>query len=414
MAKVLLMFIVAAATLVALAGCATPTSTPPTAPPIAITNAAGVAADLDYMSGMMIRFGSNTIVDPVRFSNIVWQTDFRFHTVPYEDIWSGGLGKDDVPTLDDPMFEPVTAADARLHPLEPVIALEFDNVAKAYPLRILTWHEIVNDSIASVPITVTFCPLCNSALAFIRRLDGTVYEFAVSGNLRNSDLIMRDRQTQSWWQQFTGESIAGTNAGKRLTVLPAAIVSWEDFREAHPDGQVLTEQTGHDLPYGTTPYAGYDRADKQPRLYDGEDERLLPKERVAAASIAGEHIAYPYSVLQQERVVNDEINAQPFAVFYQAGTLSVLDSSKIVDSRPVGTTALFSRTHGERPLTFVFNAELSAFMDIETQSTWDIFGTAQSGPLQGQRLTRLIHQDHFWFAWAAFHPDTTVYRGAGT
>ena len=407
MRQILALIVLGIALLAGIGGCA---SNSPASP--MHTNAAGLAADPDYLSGMTITFGSAAIVDPVRFSDLVWQTDFRFHTVPYEEIWSGGVGKDGVPSIDDPTFDSVAAADAWLAPLEPVVALELDSVAKAYPLRILTWHEIVNDSIAGVPVTITFCPLCNSALAFVRRLDGVVYDFGVSGNLRNSDLIMWDRQTQTWWQQFTGEAIAGTNAGKRLTVLPAAIVSWEQFRQAHPEGRVLTQQTGYALPYGTTPYIGYDRLDNPPRFYDGEDDRLMPKERVAAVSLAGDRIAYPYAVLANERAINDNIGGQPIAVFFAEGTLSALDSARIVDSKQVGTTAVFSRANMGRTLTFIPTADRSTFMDVETASTWDIFGTAQSGPLQGQRLSRLVHQDHFWFAWAAFHPETAIYRAA--
>ena len=144
------------------------------------------------------------------------------------------MGRDGIPPLDDPRFVVAAQADEWLSPLEPVIALEVDGVAKAYPLQILTRHEIANDEIAGVPVAVTFCPLCNSAVVFDRRFDGQVLDFGVSGNLRNSDLVMWDRQTQSWWQQLTGEGIVGRYAGAQLDFIPAQLVSWETFRDTTP------------------------------------------------------------------------------------------------------------------------------------------------------------------------------------
>ena len=143
---------------------------------------------------------------------------------------------------------------------------------------------------------MTFCPLCNSAIAFDRRFEGAVLDFGVSGNLRNSDLIMYDRQTQSWWQQLTGEGIVGTLAGRELTILPASIIAWSDFKEANPDSRVLSRATGFSRRYGENPYLGYDRVDNPPFLFRGDtDSRLLPKERIAAVSIDGVDAAYPFS-----------------------------------------------------------------------------------------------------------------------
>ena len=326
----------------------------------------------------------------------------------------GGVGRDGIPPIDNPRFEPVAEVNEWLAPLEPVIALEVNGVAKAYPLQILTRHEIVNDELGGVPVTVTFCPLCNSAIVFDRRLNGVVYDFGVSGNLRNSDLIMWDRQTQSWWQQLTGEGIVGTLAGERLTFLPSQLVAWETYAEAYPTSEVLSRDTGFRIRYGTNPYVGYDRVDQRPFLFFGEtDGRLPPKERVAAVSIGDAEIAFPFPVLAEERVVNYNIGGQDIAVFYEPGARSALDASVIASAREVGATGVFDPVVDGTKLTFAFADDGGGrIVDEETGSTWSILGEAVGGPLEGTKLGRIVHQDHFWFAWAAFHPDTIVYDGA--
>ena len=148
-----------------------------------------------------------------RFRTAGWRTDFSRHTVPYSEIMSGGVPRDGIPPLDNPSFVTQDEADDYVEDQEPVVVFEANGEAKAYPLQILTWHEIVNDEVGGLPVSVTYCPLCNSAVAFDRRLDGVVYDFGTSGNLRNSDLVMWDRQTESWWQQLTGEAIVGELAG---------------------------------------------------------------------------------------------------------------------------------------------------------------------------------------------------------
>ena len=270
----------------------------------------------------------------------------------------------------------------------------------------------MNDEIGGVPVAVTFCPLCNSAIVFDRRLNGVVYDFGVSGNLRNSDLIMWDRQTQSWWQQLTGEGIVGTLAGERLTFLPSQLVAWETYAEAYPGTEVLSRDTGFRIRYGTNPYAGYDRVDQRGFLFFGEaDERLQPKERVAAVSIGDAGVAFPFRVLAEERAVNYHIAGPDIAVFYEPGTLSALDASVIAEARAVGATGVFDPVVDGTKLTFAFAGDSGSIVAEETGSTWSILGEAVGGPLTGTALGRLVHQDHFSLACAAFHPDTIVYRG---
>ena len=341
-----------------------------------------------------------------------WETDFSRHTVPFNEIFSGGPGRDGIPPIDNPKFTTPELADEWLDSLEPVIAFELNGDAIAYPLQILTWHEIVNDEVGGVPVVVTFCPLCNTAIVFERTLDGVVHTFGVSGNLRNSDLIMWDRQTQTWWQQLTGEGIVGEQAGKRLTFLPAPIISWADFKAAHPDGQVLSRDTGFRRSYGRNPYVGYDRADTSPFLFKGKlDGRLLPKERVAALTIGDVSAAFPFPVLEQERVVNYNVGGTDLVVFFKPGTRSALGGALIGQADEIGATGVFETFVDGRRLSF--RPEGDTFVDNETRSTWNILGQAVDGPLAGTNLTPIVHGNHFWFSWGVFRPDTKIYQGVG-
>ena len=340
------------------------------------------------------------------------KTDFSRHTVPYNTILSGGPPRDGIPPLDEPVFTDVAGGDEFLDPLEPVVSFSHDGDARAYPLQIMTWHEIVNDEVGGLPVAVTFCPLCNSAIVFDRHLDGALLTFGTSGKLRNSDLIMWDRQTESWWQQLTGEGIVGELAGKRLTFLPAAIVSWEDFKASYPSGQVLSQDTGFSRNYGRNPYAGYDRADNPPFLFRGDlDDRLLPKERVVSVTIGDAEAAFPFTALKEEGVINYNVGGRDLAVFYKPGTRSALGASSIGDAEKIGAAALFDASLDGRKLVFKMDAE--KIVDSETGSVWNILGQATEGPLAGKSLTPIPHTNSFWFAVAAFKPDSKVYKGGG-
>ena len=345
-----------------------------------------------------------------RFSTSGWETDFSRHSVPYSEIISGGPPPDGIPPIDDPKFVSPEDADRWLTGQEPVIALEIDGDVRAYPLQIMIWHEIVNDVVGDVPVTVTFCPLCNSAIVFDRRLDGVTYDFGTSGNLRSSDLVMWDRQTESWWQQLTGEAIVGELTGKVLTFLPAPIVSWEDFKAVNTDGKVLSRSTGFSRSYGRNPYIGYDKVDNPPfLLLDEPDGRLPPKERVVAVTIGDVDVAFPFSILERERVVNYSVNGRDLTVFFKPGTVSALDRSSIKESRDVGATGVFDPIVDRQKLSFRTDGE--DIVDNETGSVWNILGEAVEGPLTGKTLAPIVHANHFWFAWGAFKSDTKIYQG---
>ncbi len=346
------------------------------------------------------RFVGEDIVDPASGA----ETNFCLHSVDYGEIISGGPPPDGIPPIDNPNFDPLAVGDEWLEDVQPVIALEIDGDARAYPLAILTRHEIVNDEVGGMPVAVTFCPLCNAGLVFDRTVDGEVLRFGVSGNLRNSDLIMWDNKTLSWWQQFTGEAIVGEKTGTQLEFVPAQMVSWGDFKAAFPEGQVLST---NGRSYGQNPYTGYDSS-TQPFLYLGTpDPRLPALERVLGYSTEGTAVAYPLPEIAEAGVIEDTVDGQDVVIFYAPGQVSALDQGVIANSKEVGSATLYKPEVDGQTLTFSYDD--GVITDNETGSTWNIFGQATSGELEGSELEPLLSRVDFWFAWAAFQPETTVY-----
>jgi Protein of unknown function (DUF3179) len=317
--------------------------------------------------------GTATERDPsskaVDFRAEGWKTDFARRKAPLSEFLSGGPPKDGIPAIDSPRFMTVDAVDF-MRPQEPVIELIVDGQARAYPIQILIWHEIVNDTVAGVPVAVTFCPLCNTALVFDRRVNGTVLDFGTTGKLRHSDLVMYDRQTESWWQQFGGDALVGEYAGTRLELLPARIVAWREFASQHPNGRVLSRETGHDRPYGSNPYEGYDDVDSPPiaPVPNTDDNRLPPKERVVFIERGGEVVVVPYSALERKRVVRGIVGGERLLVRFRPGLASPLDSPTIAEGREVGAAEV----------------------------------------LRDGRLVEF--QEPFWFVVAAFRPGARVVR----
>ncbi len=343
----------------------------------------------------------------IAVSTAGWDTDFSKHSVPLSEFQSGGPGRDGIPPVDDPKPVPQDEAEDFLDDKEPVLVAEAGGEARAYPVQILIWHEIVNDELRGRPIAVTYCPLCNSSLVFDRRIDGETLTFGTTGNLRNSDLVMWDRQTESWWQQLTGEAVVGELTGTKLEALPSQMLSWADFKHQYPDGDVLSRDTGHDRPYGQNPYEGYDAPDEQPFLLDQEaDPRLPPKERVAAAFVGDDVAVVSFTRLERERVVNTDVGRKPVVFLFKPGVRSALDASAINDSRDVGTAAAFERALDGQELEL--EAADDGYRDRETGSTFDITGRATDGPLAGERLPPVRHDQQFWFALAAFVPDARI------
>jgi hypothetical protein len=339
-----------------------------------------------------------------------WKTNFDKKIIDLRELIPGGPPKDGIPAIFKPRYEVQTEASEWLDDKEPVIAVEINNEERAYPLSILIWHEIVNDKLADVPIAVTFCPLCYSALVYDRRILGMQPYFGVSGLLRNSDLVMYDNLSESFWQQFTGEAIVGEMVGNKLKQIPSQIISFKQFKDAYPDGTVLSKETGYQKEYGKNPYVGYDDIDQKPFLFKGdEDERLPPHEKVIAVKDGNVYKAYPYSITFEKKVINDKIGNMPVVVFHGDGAVSALDNNIISESKEAGSTGVFKPQINRRILTFRY--ENGYFLDIQTESKWSVTGKALSGELEGKQLERIPHGDYFSFAWFAFMPETEVYKG---
>lgn len=290
-----------------------------------------------------------------------WDTDILRETfgfaddapsdVPWEAIEQGCPRRDCIASIDSPRF--VAAAEARfLADDDLVIGLELDGEARAYPTRILNYHEIVNDRLGSRPLAVTWCPLCGSGMVFERSPGGTAVEFGVSGLLHNSDLIMYDRASESLWQQITGKAFAGPRRGQVLETVPSAMTTWHEWRTAHPDTRVLAPPSDHSRYATATPYGDYDSSDRLLFPVAHESRRLHPKEVVHGVEFDGIAVAVTERALRAQPEIETDLG---------------------------GHTVLWRREPNGR-------------VRVET---------AAGEPLTAHRM--------FWFAWYTFHVDTALH-----
>jgi len=305
--------------------------------------------------------------DPAQWRQAGFTTDFSKATVDFTTIFSGGPPKDGIPSIDAPRFE--RAVDISwLEDPEPVIRLEAAGMIKAYPLQILIWHEIVNDRIGNVPVAVTYCPLCNASIAFDRRLDGEVLDFGTTGLLRNSDLVMYDRQSESWWQQFTGEAIVGARAGRELKMLPSRVMSFAAFRKDHPEADVLARPVPARRDYGRNPYVGYDSRSAPYPLYQGDlPSSINPMARVVLVHANGSLYA---ATLEHVRTSGSVALSEEIVLRWSGEQASILDESETANGRAVGAVEAIRKS--------------------------------------GSSETPLVHDVTFAFTVHAFHPDLPI------
>lgn len=320
----------------------------------------------------------------------VMETDGVKHMIPLDKIKGGGPPKDGIPSIDNPVFADVQNSQF-MSDSDTVIGLEIDGEAKAYPLFILVWHEIVNDKVGGTPVSVTYCPLCYTNQVFERVINDQEVEFGTSGKLYNSNLLMYDRLTDSYWSQALGLAVKGELTGYRLDLVPFDVITWGDWKTLHPDTLVLTTDTGHIRSYATDPYGSYYT---EPRIMfpvEHSDDRLHPKEIIVGFSLDGIHKAYRQSDIESSGLINDSV-----------GETSVMlvsffsENSRAFDSMIDGQTLEFAMIDGQ-------------ITDTATGSVWNYDGLAISGKMQGMQLERLPIEPGFWFEWVAFHPDTQVY-----
>ncbi|MGQ0485475.1 MAG: DUF3179 domain-containing protein [Hyphomicrobiales bacterium] len=282
------------------------------------------------------------------------ETDFSKLAVDLSEVMAGGPPKDGIPSIDKPRF---AAADTvRLNGREPVIVFGSAADRRAYPLQVLIWHEIVNDVVDGKPVVVTYCPLCNAAIVLERTVEGRVLDFGTTGLLRNSDLVMYDRQTQSWWQQFTGEAIAGAMTGKTLVMLPSRLESFDDFKVESPAGKVLVPENPAARPYGHNPYVSYDSATK-PFLYHGPLPEGIPAmARVVVVRGTDPILAVSLELLRQ----HGRIAKHGLTLTWHEGQASALDSPIIAEGAESGTV-IVQRNGEDVPYDVTFAFVLKAF-----------------------------------------------------
>jgi len=351
---------------------------------------------------------TDTLSPGLRTALSAFETDLTRRAIDLSSLRPGGPPKDGIPSIDDPRFVSTEAAANWIAPQEPVLLVSHNEHTRGYPLQILIFHEIVNDIIGGMPVAVTFCPLCYSAIAFDRRVDGEAVEFGVSGLLRMSDLVMYDRKTESLWQQFTGRAIVGTLTGTELDRLPAQIVSFQAFRETYPDAQVLSRDTGFDRPYGRNPYAGYEDVDTPPfAVSNATDGRLPPMSKVIAIPDENDPLAIPHAVSRSHGVIETTVGEQRVVIFHSGTTVSAMDAGAIRDSGVDGTVGVFEPAVGDRRLSFEQTGD-DEIIDRETGTRWSTTGRGLEGPLSGRQLPRVEHGSYFAFAWLSFRPSTRI------
>ena len=317
---------------------------------------------IGLLVGLLALSGGAAFANPAVWQLMGWpNTDFSKTTIDLFEISEGGVPKDGIRSIDAPQFEHLRDGKAegwsrRLVDTEPVIALEINGDARAYPLRILTQHEIANDEVGGVPVVVTYCPLCNAALVYERAVDGVTLEFGTTGKLRNSDLVMYDRQSESWWQQFTGEAIVGERVRQKLKLIPVRIEAFGLYRARFPNGAVLIPSNPGARDYDRNPYVGYDMEGGMPFLYGGDlPDNIEPMARVVAVETATGHQAWMLGLLAEKR----EIRQGDLVLTWSAGQSSVLDTDDIRRGRDIGNVVVQRQTGDVREdvaydVTFAF------------------------------------------------------------
>ncbi|MFC1748654.1 DUF3179 domain-containing protein [Pseudomonadota bacterium] len=280
--------------------------------------------------------------------------DINNSDISPEEIHRGGPPRDGIPSIDNPDFSTPRLSN-HLPATDRVLGLSHKGESKAYPISIMNWHEIVNDTIGDMPVVVTFCPLCGTGVAFSSHAGGKRLNFGVSGLLYNSDVLLYDRETESLWSQLLTRSISGPMKGTRLKLIPLEHTTWGDWIKRHPDTKVLSENTGYARDYDRDPYAGYENSQGTYFPVSHRDPRYHPKERVLGIEIKGIFKAYPFAELSKTNgLINDHINGTPVTIHYD------------------------KESHSAR--------------------------------IQGAKGENLAGITAFWFAWIAFHPESLVFK----
>ncbi len=321
------------------------------------------------------------------------ETDGVRHSIPLDDIITGNPHKDGIPSIDEPVYESVGAADQYLDNDGYGLVVEAGGEERFYPYQILVWHEIVNDTFNGEALAVTYCPLCFTGVVFERMIAETVVEFGTSGKLYNSNLLMYDRKTESLWSQAMGEAVVGDLTGARLKLYPSLTISWTEFKQNYPGGEVLSRQTGHTRDYTSDPYGprGYYEDASVWFPLSNEDARAHPKTVIYGYRSATAQKAYALDAVEQKVLINDQVGEEAVLIFWDSDLSTVRGFSRQLD----GVMLEFEQTD-------------EFFKDVATGSLWNTQGEAVSGDYRGRRLESLILKNSFWFSWATTYPQTDL------
>lgn len=303
------------------------------------------------------------------------------------------LPRDSIRSIDAPRFVDTDAAARWMTDSEQIVGLVIGDEVRAYPINILSRHEIVNDIVGGTPVVVSYCPLCFTAIVYDRRVEGETLEFGVSGKLVMNDLVMYDRETGSLWQQILGEGIDGQYHGTKLLHLPSIQTTWARWVQQHPETLVLDKRGD----YQSDSYQGYYGQSSNGVIPgSGGDDRLAGKDLVLGVILNSQPRAYAFSVLAEVRIVNDSVGDTPILIAYDLAS---------------DTAVAFERTIEGRELTFRRSSESATLLeDVETGSRWSPFtGEAIEGPLEGSQLQQTAATYAFWFAWSDFYTQTGLY-----
>ncbi|NOR87094.1 MAG: DUF3179 domain-containing protein [Bacteroidales bacterium] len=355
----------------------------------------------------------NSIKNPRKISQ-KWGTDTTKQIIALTEF-TALLSRNQIKPLNAPRYINTEQAKDSLFGGQPVIAIELNGYPLAFPINMLSYHEIVNDSIAGIPFTVAYCPLCNTAYIFDSRINHNNKEytlkFGTSGMLRMSNLVMWDEQTETWWQHIDGEGLVGEMAGEKLKILPAKIISLNNYMEFYPQGKVMfpIEDTTYKTHYEINNYVHYDSiGSEKPFLFFNQvDPRLPAMEYII--SIESDQIikSFPLSTLQTEKVINNQVGSKDIVLFYHADMISNLDTKDISKGKQIGSGTVYSTIIENEKLHF--EAINGRFKDTKTNSVWNFAGECVEGPYKGKKLTPIAYGLDFAFAWLAFHPESIIY-----
>lgn len=334
-----------------------------------------------------------------------WQTDFGRAEVSLDEFLDGGVRRGGVPALREPRFQRPEDATG-LQPNEPVVVVLWRGDARAYPVRLLVWHQVVNDVVGGQPVAVVYSPFLAASATWDRVQESGTVSFGLTGRLRRGDVVLFDEGTESWWQGLQGRALVGDLTGEALVAMPSWLMSWRDFLSSFPEGLVVAPDAASGLPYGHNPYSEVGRL---AHFRGPEPPADLPAEaRVLGFTLGEAVVAYPLSTLSELGVVNTQVARTPVAIFHQPGPADPLASPSFAEGPPLDVAYVYQRQVGDRLLAFTSAGGI--LVDKETGSRWNVLGRAVEGPLAGEQLRLIPHLNVPWAYWASVHPDTELAR----